>query len=240
MGVLVSESSSDAPVEAAQSTDRERPANAAKKALAQPPLSGAELRERLLVSSPKLVKELYDIAVRQIAEENARQTRLDSKATSLLTAAGLSLTVAFTFGGQLVAAHHKQGNEHIDFPVWGVIAFGVALLAGLGAAFQAMRALVVGGGYRAISEREVFNGDLLTYAEGHYHPEEKEKASPSDEEAATEYRKAMIPHFWEIAQEHLNVHQRKASIIRWGQGAFLLFIVAIVVVCLALLKVAIF
>jgi hypothetical protein len=65
-------------------------------------LTAVELRDRVDLHSPLLIKELYESALRQIQHETARQTRLDGKATSLLTATGLSLTVAFAFGGQIL------------------------------------------------------------------------------------------------------------------------------------------
>ncbi len=234
VGALLTESMAPHPAEAAHPAEAVNPADAAAEKAKPPGLSRDELGSRLALSSPKLVKELYDIAIRQIAEENARQTRLDAKATSLLTAAGLSLTVAFTFGGQLVLGHHKTGADHLDFPWWGVAAFCAALFAGLSAAAFAMRALLVGGGYRAIDEQEIFKRDLLSYAEGHYHPEAEKGVAESDEQAATEYRKTIIPHLWEVSQEHLTVHQRKADIIRSGQLWFLGFILAICVVCVSL------
>jgi hypothetical protein len=81
-----------------------RALNRFKAAPATPDLEPEELERRLRLHSPVLVKELYDIAVRQVQYETGRQGRLDDKATSLLQVVGFSLTVAFTFGGQFLAS----------------------------------------------------------------------------------------------------------------------------------------
>src|SRR5438046_1833562 len=69
-------------------------------------LSREELKQRVK-RSPALVKEIYEIAQRQVQAEVGRQGRLDAKATSLMSAVGLCLTVTFTFGSLLLtqAAH---------------------------------------------------------------------------------------------------------------------------------------
>ena len=54
------------------------------------PLDKGALMERLTISSPELVKELYETTLRQIQTETGRQARLDAKAMSLLAASGIS------------------------------------------------------------------------------------------------------------------------------------------------------
>ena len=53
----------------------------------------------MCLESPALIDELHSIALRQNDAEDKRTTRIETKATALFNSAGLSLTVAFTFGG---------------------------------------------------------------------------------------------------------------------------------------------
>lgn len=61
-----------------------------------------EIIEATRLHTPELVKEVWDIAWRQVQHELDRQKILDDKAMSLLQAVGLSLTVAVTFGCQVL------------------------------------------------------------------------------------------------------------------------------------------
>jgi len=72
-----------------------------------PPLTREEIGERLRLNSATIVDDLHALALRQIQAEDQRESRLDAKAQGLLITSGLSLTVAFTFGGMLL--------EHPDY-----------------------------------------------------------------------------------------------------------------------------
>lgn len=197
----------------------------------QPPLTGPQLSERVTRSSPALLKELYDIARRQIVTEAGRQTRLDSKATSLLTAAGLSLTVAFTFGGQMIIGH-RSPIDPAHVPIWAQTAFAVGVIFGLAAACFAIGALFVRGSYLTVNERSIFSEAALKAAEDAYDP-----ATPgSDVVGMSEYHKALIPHLWCISQKHASVHETKATLIKVGQGLFLAFLMSLFIVFLSLLS----
>src|SRR6187399_3077726 len=113
----------DLPVAGKASSKQKKPAT--------PLLTEHELAARVTLGSPKLVEELWNISQKQLDIEIARHTRLDTKATSLLTAAGLSLTVAFTFGSTLLtkADAFKEYHEQV------VAIFAVTIIAGLVSAF---------------------------------------------------------------------------------------------------------
>jgi hypothetical protein len=206
-----SAATSPGAVEAPTSTERK-----------EQPLDEQTLRERLTLGSPDLVKELYEIAQRQVAFETGRQTRLDAKATSLLTAAGLALTVAFTFGGQVLLNHPDAFRTAHRCTV---IAFAVGVPCGLAAAIFAVAALLVRGSYRAVNEHTVFDPALLKDAD----------AENEDFPLAgiTEYRKALTPHLWMISQAHLRNHERKGWLIKIGQLFFLAFLISLVIVCMS-------
>jgi hypothetical protein len=189
-----------------------------------PDLTREELSKRLRLGSTALVKELYEIALRQIQSETGRQTRLDGKATSLLTAVGLSLTVAFTFGGQVLLAHATELRA-IDAPRWtfALVIFAFALIAGLGAGVLAMLALRVQA-YATVDEQAVFNETMLAQAEG----------AETEEEGVAEYRRYLTVQLWRITQRQLHAHESKAGLIEKGQFCFLTFLGTLFLICLYL------
>jgi cytochrome bd-type quinol oxidase subunit 1 len=168
------------------------------------------------------VKELYEIAQRQIQSETARQTRLDAKATSLLTAAGLSLTVAFTFGGQVLLKLPDAFRIAHAVTVW---SFRVAVVTGLAAAILAVWALLVREDYMAVNEEAVFDRGLL-------HEADAENVE-FPEAGITEYRKALTKHLWIIGQQLQRNNTRKARDIKLGQLCFVLFLFALIFICLS-------
>lgn len=96
-----------------------------------------------------------------MASEAAREVSLNGKATSLLTASGLSLTVAFTFGGILL-----QHPDYLDALGGGwslvvAVMYGFALLFGLAASAIAVQALLVRDDYVGLAEEDIFNPDVL-------------------------------------------------------------------------------
>ena len=107
--------------------------------------------------SPGLVAEVHSISLRMLQAEDHRESRLDAKAQGLLITAGLTLTVAFTFGGMTL--------EHPDYlralgdrvGVACLAAYPLALVLGLLSSIQAVRALRVSKGYRHVGEVDVFN-----------------------------------------------------------------------------------
>lgn len=197
------------------------------------PLTEEQLKQRVTLGSPALLKELYELAQRQILAENGRQSRLDAKGTSLLTAAGLALTVAFTFGGQIILGHRSTSDTaHILLSPAAQSAFAIGVIFGLAAACFAVWALFVRGDYLTLNEHAVFSEEALKVAEDVHHPDEP----GSDEIGLAEYRKALIPHLWLISQKHASVHEKKARLIKLGQGLFLLFLVSQFLLVISLME----
>jgi hypothetical protein len=186
-----------------------------------PPLTEEEIRKAISIYSPAIVKELYETTLRQIQNETGRQSRLDSKATSLLTATGLSLTVAFTLGGQLLIG---QADKWAGMPpvAWKIAAgiYWFTVGAGLVASVFAVSALRIRDEYRSINERNVFDAEVLDQTD-----QRDEK-----DEGITVYRRHLIPHMWVIAQKHSQNHNKKATKIRYGQGFFAGFLVGLVLI----------
>ncbi|MBX3208436.1 MAG: hypothetical protein KF764_25545 [Labilithrix sp.] len=195
------------------------------------PLDEKALAERLAINSPELVQELFTLVQGLVTAEVGRQTRLDAKATSLLTAAGLSLTVTTGFASTVLARPDlvKDWNPAVLFLA--SLAFLVATVVGLLAAIWAVRALRVRGDYRAANESSLFDAELLLEA--------NDPPSMADEKddaqrrlfGLMEYRKHLIPHYWAILRAHRLVHGKKADIVGDGQTLFLAFLGAVLLVC---------
>jgi hypothetical protein len=191
------------------------------------PLTLQAIADGLSRRSFGLVDEIHTIALRQMQSEDVRETRLDSKAQGLLITAGLTLTVAFTFGGMLI--DHSEYLKAINggVAVGCFVLYAAAMLSGLFASLQAVRALKVTGDYRSVNERDVFNERELTEADDSCADETN---ASENAKAVAMYRRYMTSHYWVIWQRHFTLHARKARIIKSGQWAFLAFLVLMMVI----------
>jgi hypothetical protein len=182
--------------------------------------------------SPTLVETVYAISKEQIPAEERRMTLLMGKANSLLSVAGLSLTVAFTLGGLLL----QRGELH---SVMTVVPYVLALLAGLGAAGCAIHAMGIRDS-RAISPTDVLNASALAVGEeldvggvGNTgkatvgNVESTGKASTGLGTIA--YKRFLAEHFWLIYTENSKRSTYSATWIQRGQWRYLVFLVSVFV-----------
>jgi hypothetical protein len=185
-------------------------------------LSAEQLVDRLRLRSRPLVETLYDIAQQQTAMEERRQAALDSKAQSLLTAAGLSNTVAFTFGGILLQHPECLWNGGSGL-VWAVIVlYAGALTCGLLAGATALRALWMRDDYRKMDESEYLHRHELMEAD-----------SAAEEDAlggTARYKQYLIVNLIQLHRAHSDLHEKKARIVRAGQMYFGLFLAGIMLI----------
>jgi hypothetical protein len=189
-----------------------------------PRLTKAEIRERLCLASSGLVEEIHALALRQNTAEDQRETRLglDGKAQGLMATAGLSLTVAFTFGGLLL-----QSPKYIEpLGLWlgrAVLGlYAIALLLGLLASIWAVRALFVRDGYRAVTDDDVFNKAMLESVDREAHAD--------SDKAKRLYRRFITVQHWTVYRHHFDVHERKAELIKRGQWFFVGFLVSLLLI----------
>jgi hypothetical protein len=206
-------------------------------------LSRKDILDRLRLNSSGLVEEIHSIALRQNQAEDQRESRLDGKAQGLLGTAGLSLTVAFTFGGILL-----KNPEYLKPLGWtlgaAVVAlYALALLFGLVASIEAIRALFVSNSYAALSDDDVFNEERLiaadkealkaakaaAKAEGKETPNAAARTE-GDKAAQSFLRRSLIVQHWTIYRQHYDTHERKASIIKCGQYFFIAFLVTLLLI----------
>lgn len=201
---------------------------------AQKPLvfTRAMLRDALNINSPKLIKELYDIVQRRITYETGRQQRIDAKATSLLTASGVSVTLAFTFTAAISSPQGVVLFHGIFNYLLGT--FGAALACGFAAAACAIRALLVTKGYSTPSDDVIFDAKLLRDAnaiEPDPDPKKGETEAMAEDWRLMKYQRQVIEHFWWIGDNHARTHERKALWVRTGQWAFAGFLILLMAVC---------
>lgn len=156
--------------------------------------------------SPELVGEVYALARAVGAEESARQARLDSKAGGLLTASGISATVASAL------MPHTHG-------LLSKVALGMTGLCGLGAAVLAVHALRIAT-YERIPDTTIFDADFLRKFD------EEEKVGAK---AAARYQRFVLPQIWSSHRKAVVVNDQRATAITFGQYAlFAMFVLALV------------
>jgi len=183
----------------------------------------------LELKSLGIIEEIHTIALRQIAMEEQRESRLDGKAQGLLISASLTLTVAFTFGG-LLLQHPEYLDPLRDFEflgqsaAWAVVAcYAVALLCGLAASYVAIRALYVRADYQGVDEHALLGKGILEIAD-----------DQPGEGALAAYRRYAAAHYWQIAQHNSEIHETKADRIKLGQRLFVGFLACLMLIGLGL------
>lgn len=190
-------------------------------------LSPQELVERLRLHSGPLVAEVHGMVRMALATEDQREAGLDRKATTLLGAVGLSLTLTFAFGGNILLGH----SEYLEpLGAWGwrlaILFFGGALLVAALAGYKAWRALRIRGDYKGLAECDVFNPQVLQRADS--------KEDVEQERHAAYYKRYMTGNLWRIYRQHFRVHEDKAVSVKAGQSYFLAFLVLLLAVGLML------
>jgi hypothetical protein len=187
----------------------------ADKSKASERLTKPQLQQRLRLNFPGLVEEIHALAVRQNQAEDQRESRLDAKAQGLLGTAGLSLTVAFTFGSLLL--QHPEYISPLGTALgWVVIAlYALALVFGLLASIWAVRALKVSDKYKCLSDDDVFNEAELKRIE---------QEADDDQMAKAWYRRFITLQHWTFWRQHFDIHEGKAKTIKCGQLFFALFL----------------
>jgi hypothetical protein len=179
-----------------------------------------EIRDRLRLVNPALVDEIYELAKAQVESERARHIMLNSKAASILTASGVSLTLSLTLAGPLLAGK-------VVLPTLLSCGFALAGLLGLAAVLSAVLSLFVVGGFAYVSDHAVFDKKILDFADSPTGCEDL--PDPSDKYAfgAAAYRQHMTAHLWAVsAKEHRQL-DKKANQVRAAQWLFTLFAVLI-------------
>ncbi len=177
-------------------------------------LHETEIIRRLQLNSKDLVDHIHSISLRLLDGDDKRGSALDSKATSLLGAVGLSLTVAFTFGGTLL--EHPERFSGIGFLGYKAIVsiYAIALISGLVAGYFALRALQIRA-HRGIDEQDFLRSDVLNASE------------TDDTGGVTYYKRYLAAHYLNVSHQNSVVYDDKAFRIQIGQRFFFLFLLGL-------------
>jgi hypothetical protein len=181
------------------------------------PLPQAVIEDRMRLVNPELAKEVLDFARAQVQAEAARHGILNTKATSLVAAAGVSITVLFSVAGMVM-------SSRLVMP-WELLAmFAAAGVFGLSSVVLGVLALLVTGGFAQVSEHAVFDKDALEFADEPTGCDDLTELKDKYAYGVASYRQHMTVHLWAVyAQEHKQL-DGKATQVRWGQRCFIAFV----------------
>ncbi len=218
---------------AVRAPDRLKSAAAAANTPAQ--LTERELVERVRLRSHLVVDEIYEIAKQQLDSEERRDGVLAGKAASLLGIGGLSVTLAFTFGG-LVLQHpeHWAGLGPYGFRVLTIL-FVVALALGMAGGLMALWVLKVRT-FETVNEADVFSSGELEDGEREWETAWQKDpsgtgADPSpDIVARSRYRRYLLVHYWTIYRRNRQRLEEKARWLLLGQKLYFAFMVALMLI----------
>jgi hypothetical protein len=170
--------------------------------------------------NPELAKEVYELAKAQVQAEGARHTILNTKATSVVTAAGVSITVMFTVASTLM-------SSKVVLPSWLLMMFAGTGGCGVTAVVLGVIALLVKGGFAQVSEHAVFDQDALAFGDEPTGcddlPELKEKYAFG----AAVYRQHMAVHLWSVYEKEHRQLDTKSRQVFWAQLFFIVFVALI-------------
>lgn len=194
------------------------------------PLAPQEIAERLTGLPSRVAEQVFKLVEAQVTAETGRQQRIDAKATALLTAIGLSITVAFGFGAVLV----KNGwtGQHAHVFVCSV--FVVVVLAGAWSAVEAIRALKVTA-YSGVHEDAIFSRAILDRVReeardvGEYPGDDAAKRAAAESTALAQYQMSMTLQLWAIVVKLRQNHAKKTPLVKSGQIALIVFVGAFAV-----------
>lgn len=198
-----------------------------------------DILKRLALRSHAIVDQLYEGAVGQLEDEEKRDAVLTAKATTLLGISGLSLTVAFTFGGLLLQSPERLSGLGRIGGDGVVIAFGLSLLFGLGGSFMALRGLKVKH-FEHVNEESIFDTDVLKDADTDWEKAWATSPVAADRAALSLYRRFLTAHIWGIYQRNFERLERKAETIKWAQRLYFTFVLALMVIGVAIATSAFF
>lgn len=160
------------------------------------------------IHTAELAAEVLQTVLRECDNEEKRRAALDTKATSLLAAAGVSVGVSITFAVQLV--------KQLPGGTWqalGLFLFALAFAAAVFAAYKALTTLRVEN-QSWLSEKDLFRREALTFR--------------NDGEEQTVgvamYRKYLAEAWWLVCTRQNVSRQERARRLRWGQRSFVVFL----------------
>jgi hypothetical protein len=174
-----------------------------------------DIKERLRLASPPLVKVVLATVKDQAVGAAARQARMDGKATSMLGAVGLSLTLLVS----ALVVNRGQPRSSSPFAYFLVT---MAVLTALFSAFYALRALRVRN-VKVLDKDEVLDRDILSEAD-----------DCGDDEGATLYERHIAFRLWLTVESMMSLQKQRADYLLWAQYAYFIFVAIVAVLTLVL------
>ena len=168
-----------------------------------------EINSRIQQATPGVTKEVFEGVKGLLDAEQRRTPAVDARAMSLLGAAGLSMTVTFTFGASLVRSELGL-NGMASLVV--VAVYLLALATGLLTALFSLLALFARDDHPIADEDAVFRSEAFPLR---------------GEESDGVYLKQLTVSFWSIYQLLVKKHVRKALYMRKAQYCFLGFLLLV-------------
>ncbi len=164
-------------------------------------LSADEIIRRLENTDNETVNDIYDLAIRQLNAEDVASARIDSRATSLFGAVGVSITLMFSFGGWILL-----NKSQLVFPA---ISYGFLIIHFFGVitAICALAGLLLRKNNKALDENDVFSIDVLT-----------------DGKSQRDFRMHVATHAWVVWQGRFKGNEGRALVIMLGQICFVAFL----------------
>jgi hypothetical protein len=174
-----------------------------------------ELMERLrLTQDDEVVKQTYQESKSMFEFEKQRSVHIDSKAASLLSACGFSITLLFTVGGLTI---DKIKNIPIGFmqcPVkWFAAMCAICSILIAFTMFMCMLAMKARKDFRTLSENELFNKDAI-------------------KERLEHYQRFMATSYWKFFVINFRINNNKASKLSIAQVIFTIAIVGFTLIAM--------
>jgi hypothetical protein len=183
-------------------------------------LPEAEILKRLRLVNPELVKEVYDLAKAQVQAEGARHTMLNAKAMSVVTGAGVSLTLSLSIAGPLLTGG-------VILSPWLLFGFGVTGVTGVAAVLLGVWALLVKGGFAQVSDHAVFDEKALEFADNPTGCDDLPDLKERYAFGAAAYRQHMTAHLWAVAVKDHRQLDKKANQVQAAQYLFAAFVILV-------------
>lgn len=175
---------------------RSKPVSKEKK---QNKLSLENIRERLrTIENSGIINEIYKVCYEIIGKMEENRKNLDSKAGQLNNIIGVCLTIILST--ILIIAPIQAGK--LTFTL-----YAITLLLLFVAFFQAMRSMAPRTDYRTISDKDIFNLEVLK------------------EENSNHYKKYMASHYWRVYSKNYRINEEKGAFLKC---AYRLFFIALV------------
>ena len=172
-----------------------------------------ELAARLECADADVLPQVLEIVRSSLDAEQRRTPVIDARATALVGTAGLSITVAFTFGASMV--RNDLGLTGCWLYILPIL-YLLAMLAGVSAAGLSLFSLLVRQDYPVVDADAVFREEAF------------EMEDPSLQLRC--YQRQIAVHLWTVCQSLTSRHIRKAKLIRRAQVAFFFFLLMVTLI----------